>query len=311
MKTIRKLVLLKTAWSERYDGDEVMGNFGYVEEHGPKSGHERYNFRRGKDALYRGYVPPLGRHHSTPNPAYPHGWTVVWVSKKPGTTGVRIVGVYFDASFEPQATTYKVDGAEIDFCVTARDGFLVPAVLRTLSFPSPVRSGACCYLLGAENDSKYRKLSNQLIKEIARLADEVEAEFPTPDVRASFPTNEHIRKVEKAAIDFVWKSFENRGYRIKNLQDAHLGYDLEAVRGRTKLLLEVKGTAGETPYAYVTSNELATALGVSRNDWRMCLVVGALSSPKMSVLDAQSFLDRFTLEPICYRAILKTPKAKA
>lgn len=77
MKPIQKLVMLKTAWCDWYDGDEVTGNFGYVEEHGPGSGHERFNFRRTSKGVFHGYIPPIGKHHSLPNPANPDNWTVV------------------------------------------------------------------------------------------------------------------------------------------------------------------------------------------------------------------------------------------
>jgi len=305
MKPIQKLVLLKTAWCEWYDGDEVTGNFGHIEEHGPNSGHERFNFRRAAGDFFRGYIPPIGKHHSLPHPADPDNWTVVWVSKKPGTTGVRIVGVYFDASFDPKGGSYEVVGESIGYCVTAPDGFVVRPELRTESFKSPIKSGPCFYLRGGDNDTKRRVLATYLSKEIVRLQAETEAEADSLIGQISFPTNEHIRKVEKAAIDFVWRHFEGRRYKMTDRQSEKVGYDLEAVSARSKLLLEVKGTSGKTPHAFITSNELAKARGASGADWRMCIVTDALAKPKVTVLTAKEFLAKFSLEPICYRAVLK------
>ena len=304
MEATQKLVLLKTAWCDWYDGDEVSGNFGYVEENGPNSGHERFNFRRSTDNLYRGYIPPIGGNHSLPNPTDPHNWTVVWVSKKPGTKGVRVVGVYFDASFVPSGNTYEVAGETISYCVFAHNGFVVPPEIRVESFKSPVKAGPCCYLRGGNNDAKYRKLTNYLYKEIIRLRNESQVEIDSTANKAGFPTTEHIRKVEKAAIDFVQRYFEKRHYTITDRQKDNKGYDLEATSSREKLLLEVKGTAGSTPYAYITANELAKAKASSTN-WRMCMVTQALTKPKLTIMSTKDFLDRFNLEPICYRAILK------
>lgn len=305
MKPIQKLVLLKTAWCDWYDGDEVTGNYGHIEEFGPNSGHERFNFRRTSKGLFHGYIPPIGKHHSLPNPPEPNNWTVVWVSKKPGTSGVRIVGVYLDASFDPEGGSYKVAGESIGYCVTASDGFVVPPELRTEAFKSPIKSGPCFYLRGGDKDAERRSVANYLTKEVARLREEIEAEDGVLTGHLRFPSNEHIRKVEKAAIDFVWKHFESRRYIVTDRQADKVGYDLEAVSGRTKLLLEVKGTSGSTPFGYITRNELAKSRGAVAADWRMCMVTNALKRPKLTVLTAREFLTKFSLEPICYRAVLK------
>jgi hypothetical protein len=84
-----------------------------------------------------------------------------------------------------------------------------------------------------------------------------------------------------------------------------VGYDLEAVAGRTRLLLEVKGTSGSTPYAYITASEIAKSQGKSSADWRLCMVINALTKPKLKIFTAKDFLATFKLEPICYRAVLK------
>lgn len=154
------------------------------------------------------------------------------------------------------------------------------------------------------------KLADYIGKEVERLRGEVQAENTGISRHFGFPTNEHIRKVEKAAIDFVWKHFESRRHTMTDRQKDNVGYDLEAVSGRTKLLLEVKGTSGTTPYAYITANELAKASGPSGGDWRICMVTNALTEPKLQIFSAADFLKKFQLDPICYRATLNLePKA--
>lgn len=96
--------------------------------------------------------------------------------------------------------------------------------------------------------------------------------------RVAFPSTAHILAVEKAAVDFVWQYFEVHRYIVTDRQKEGVGYDLDAVRGQTKLILEVKGTSGSTRYAYITANELAKARGASSRDWRMCMITMRLPS---------------------------------
>lgn len=270
MSTANKLVLLKTAWCDWYDGDAVIGDFQYVKDHGSGSGHERFNFRKSRSGTYYGYCPPIGKGGS-PNPSVHDGWTVIWVAKKPKTNGVRIVGVYYNAKFEGATMSQRVDDEKINYCVSSRDGFVVPPELRTRSFKSPIKSGPCCYLIGGNDDKKYRTLSRQLLDEVTRLKTLSAREREIIETHYGFPTNEHIRAVEKASVEFVWKHFEAKKYVIKDRQKDNVGYDLEAENKQNTLLLEVKGTSGDTPYAYITTNELATARGARGVNWRLTL----------------------------------------
>jgi hypothetical protein len=304
MVNVNKLVLLKTAWCDWYDGDAVVGNFQYVKDHGSDSGHERFNFKKSSGGIYYGYCPPLGRGGS-PSPEMLDEWTVIWVAKKPKTNGVRIVGVYYNAKFEGDQLIHKIDGEEIAYCVSSRDAFVVPPELRTRSFKSPVKSGPCCYLIGGNNDKKYKALAKQLLDEIVKLKSLSASERESISTHYRFPSNEHIRAVEKASVEFVWKHFEAKKHIIKDRQKDNVGYDLEAATKHNTLLLEVKGTSGTTPYAYITANELAAARGKRGADWRLCMVTNALTTPKLEIMDTKEFLASFVLEPLTYRAVLK------
>ena len=298
-----KLVLLKTAWCDRYEGDPAVGNFEYIQKHGEKSGAERFNFRLNDDGLYYGYCPPIGETYASPNPPDPTGWTVVWVAKKPRTNGVRIVGVYFDATFVGTQRSTRIEGDEVIYCVTASRAFLVPPELRTKAFPSPIKSAPCLYLTGGNKDAQRKKLSKYIWNEVERLQEAV-AEEPTLLPSKQFaPRQEHIRAVEKAAVDFVRQQYEKQGFCITSRERDCVGYDLDATKKRMHLRLEVKGTAGSVPYAYITKNEL----GASRthDDWRMCMVVNALTRPALEVFDAEEFKRQFELEPLTWRATRK------
>jgi hypothetical protein len=305
MNTVNKVVLLKTAWCDWYDGDDVIGNFQFVKDHGSKSGHERFNFKKSQNGKYYGYCPPIGQ-GGTPNPKVRDGWTVIWVAKKPKTKGIRIVGAYYNANFEESNLLHKVDDEEMYYCVSSRDGFVVPPELRNRSFKSPIGSGACCYLIGGNNDKKYKSLSRQLLNELTKLQNLSDSERESISTHYKFPSNAHIRAVEKASVDFVWKHFEAKKYVIKDCQKDKIGYDLEAMNKSNTLLLEVKGTSGDTPYAYITTNELATARGSRGGNWRLCMVTNALTSPTMNIMNTKEFLASFVLEPMTFRAVKKS-----
>jgi hypothetical protein len=293
-----KVVLLKTAWSEFYDGDPISGNFGYIKEHGPKSGHEKYNFAP-RNGIYHGYCPPPG-----PKPTDLNGWTVIWVAKKPGTKGVRVIGVYYDATFTGEYVEFDVGNEHISFCVSAKSALFVPPELRSEAFPSPVRSGSCCYLQIPGTTSKYRPLLTKLLRFIEATQNDADA-LKRESSSTGFPDTETRRKAEKAAVDFVTNHYRKNGYVVSSRESEHVGFDLEARRGKAILRIEVKGTAGAVPYAYVTANERNAALGDHDSTWLMCMVTDVHTRPQLHTYTSKDFLAAFSLDPICYRAVLK------
>jgi hypothetical protein len=214
-----KIVLLKTGWCDTYDGDEVHGDFKWIKKHGGSGAHEKFNFKEVQGRGYFGYCPPIGQHFAAPRPTDPNGWTVVWVSKKPGTDGVRIVGLYEDARFEGEFVENVLDGDTISYCVRAPRAYLVPAEMRRWMFPSPVKAGPCVYLKGGANDKKYAGL----VKKIQQAIAEIKTIDASPVVKetgrdSNFPENEHIKAVESASVDFVCKTYAAQGYTINDRQ---------------------------------------------------------------------------------------------
>jgi len=148
-------------------------------------------------------------------------------------------------------------------------------------------------------------LAKALVDEVAKLKSLSASERKSISIHYGFPSTEHIRAVEKASVDFVWQHFEVRNHKLTDRQKDNVGYDLEAESGNRTLLLEVKGTSGDTPYAYITANELAVASGSRKVDWHLCMVTNALTAPKLKVMAAKEFLASFSLEPLSFRAVLK------
>lgn len=91
------------------------------------------------------------------------------------------------------------------------------------------------------------------------------------------PDPKRCKLVEDNAIDLVWNRFEKLGYEIKNRQNDNCGWDLEAIRGRERLKLEVKGLSGTDLNADLTVNEFEK-MEASEHlpDYRACVLLDAL-----------------------------------
>ncbi|MEX1096397.1 MAG: DUF4268 domain-containing protein [Planctomycetales bacterium] len=91
-------------------------------------------------------------------------------------------------------------------------------------------------------------------------------------------------KVEDAAVEAVWKHFAAEQYRIKDVSRENLGWDLEAVRGKDTLFIEVKGLSGRDLCVELTPNEYAKMKSTEHCDsWRLCVVTNALTDPQLAI----------------------------
>ena len=84
------ILIANIGWSSAYEGEPVEGAMGYLVEHG--TGAEAFNFRTGPGGLFYGYIRSGGLAKWLDT-----SWTVVFVSKPDGTTGLRVVGWYENA----------------------------------------------------------------------------------------------------------------------------------------------------------------------------------------------------------------------
>lgn len=90
------------------------------------------------------------------------------------------------------------------------------------------------------------------------------------------------KKVENAAIRHIHEYYSELGYDIKSVEEEKLGWDLEATKGKAKLLLEVKGLSGQEINIELTHNEYSQ-LKKNKNNFRLCVVTNALKSPSKFV----------------------------
>lgn len=118
---------------------------------------------------------------------------------------------------------------------------------------------------------------------------------------AGFGNPETNRKVERAAVSYVVKWYEARGWKVVSVESEKRGYDLICSKGTITEHVEVKGVQGIQPSFIVTTNEVRQAHNNSR--FVLCIVTSAISdSPKISRVSGREFISRFVLSPLAYRA---------
>ncbi|MGK2894463.1 hypothetical protein [Klebsiella michiganensis] len=173
---MNKILWVKFGWSEHYSGGPVDGNFEWLNEHGKKRGHEAFNFTPNDDGFYHCYVMPQVGNYAPYNKNDNKGWTVICLSKKPGITGIHIVGWYTDAilhgewiyrseDFIKQRGDASHQLHEWTYCISSKNVYFIPPESREpeLSFSDiSVRQGKYSYLKGPGvkiTDNKKRVLS--------------------------------------------------------------------------------------------------------------------------------------------------------
>lgn len=122
-------------------------------------------------------------------------------------------------------------------------------------------------------------------------------------VGGGFGSVETNRRVEKAAIEFVTRRYEEDGWTVRSVEAQKLGYDLRCDNGNEQAHVEVKGTQGDDVCFIITAAEVRNVM----IDWKhiTCVVTAALTSaPKLFVYTRDDFAKNIQLEPIAFRAQL-------
>lgn len=317
---MKKLLWIKTGWSEFYNGGPVDGNFPWVAR--GEVGHEAFNFEPASDGQYYCYVPPQGGGYQ-PSNSDAAGWTVVSLAKHPKRNGIHIVGWYENATLEgeyhyrpesPVTGTAPQDGKEGDwvYSIKSDTAYLVPPELRTNPFSHvSVRQGKYSLLAGPgvqrdENKIEVLGLIEARLKVLRSGAIRqpsaetlTDPENDPTDPLISFGTPEHRRNVEKEAEKAVVADYAARGYSPDDVTKKNLGYDYVFTKGKKIELVEVKGTSGSEERFFLTRREYGFR---ENHGWRIAIVTEALSSKRqrVEIYDLKKFQRRFGLEPLVY-----------
>ena len=284
-KNLKNVLWIKTGWSDFYQGGPVNGNFSYLQSGRAKNpskqikeGHEKYNFLPTPDGFYCVYLPPQGKARSIPYDDEERTWTVVCLAKKPGQTGIHVVG-WFERAYllgqsfdrpEYDIGGFRVssEGSRFTYSIKSDHAYLVHPNDRINPFShSSVKTGKYSFLtLENEKNNKRKKevlkiLSSELkkLKSIAiknpNTSNVEDFDNDEVDPVSGFGTPEHRKKVEKSAVKFVTNHLRKKGYNIISVEDQNCGYDLLASKGKSSLEVEVKGTAGSEERFFLTRNE--------------------------------------------------------
>jgi hypothetical protein len=116
-----------------------------------------------------------------------------------------------------------------------------------------------------------------------------------------FGSVETNRGVERAAIEFVRRRYEEEGWTVRSVEAQKVGYDLRCNREEEQAHIEVKGTQGDEVCFIITAAEVRNAMIDRRH--LTCVVTAALTSaPKMFTFTRDDFAKKIQLEPIAFRA---------
>jgi len=118
-----------------------------------------------------------------------------------------------------------------------------------------------------------------------------------------FGSVETNRRVEKAAIEFVTRCYEEDGWTVRSVEAQKVGYDLRCDRGNEQAHIEVKSTQGSDVCFIITAAEVRNAM-IDRKHIT-CVVTAALTAAsKMFTYTRDDFAKNIQLEPIAFRAQL-------
>ena len=102
-------------------------------------------------------------------------------------------------------------------------------------------------------------------------------------------------EVEKKAVLFVTKYYENLGYEIQSFEKDNVGWDLTATNSKTELKLEVKGLSGGSISTELTPNEFKN-LKADKIFYRLCIVTNTLTKPNLKVFAHSKDYNEWTSE---------------
>lgn len=286
---MQRIVIFNTAWMTHYRGitaaDQPMNGGEYVKD--TDSGGEVQNFKpiRGHCFAYvrtpHGGRMNLERLGGNPGADSVSNVTVVFTATRPG--GGRVVTGWYR-----RATVFrerqKGQGAGYFAKAEANDCTLLEPDERAFPVPRAKDGGwgigqSNVRYVDAEKPTRtVRDLLRYLRNRHLQLAPSAKDKARSP--RSNIPRQDDpvLRaKVEKAAVRHVTRHYEKQGYRCRSVEKQNLGWDLDAVRGAVKLLIEVKGCSGALPAIELTANEY-DQMHRNRDIYRLAIVTRALST---------------------------------
>jgi hypothetical protein len=301
---------------ERYEGlqgsDTIQGGGSFVAIEG--RGHEICNFTDVHGQLF-GYVQPPGKQIDITRLGADNkqdsisGVIVVWTATRPKALGggTAVVGWYRDATVYRDYQRHKSIPADLE--VNGVDGYWIKASSKTshlienvdarsFDIPRQVKGG-----MGQSNvwyaDSVE---ASTLVKQILNYVENSGANSKGRARKRATPDQERNVLVEKAAVAACRAHYEALNYIVTSVEKDNLGWDLVANLGRVKLRIEVKGLSGTSFSVELTPNEYL-AFSEQAADYRLAVVIDALSKPHLSLCRYSAEMSRWIIETQAERFI--------
>ncbi len=285
---MKKILFLRVAWMKRYRGhksyDSPRGGGKYIDEHG--DGGEVYNYLNVSGKAYAYSKPDsidIKRIGASIKDDLLENVTVVWFAKNPDLSGQYIIGWFNNATVykkkQKKNFTNERKGYS-EYLVTAKysDCVLIPENNRDFELFNP-EPGQNFVWFGNEH------MSDTKLKQVWTYINSRGRILPTlnnkrKSHKAFQQDIEKKKKVEAAAINTAVNYFENKRYRIKDVQSENKGWDIEAIRAGNKLNIEVKGLSGNQFSIELTTNEYTQFLK-ERKNYFLFVVRNALSNKQI------------------------------
>ena len=247
-------------------GKTIHGGGTFVTKRG--WGSEIYNDKAYKGRLYGGLFP--GRHKNiykgirlenlgaSLDDSEIKGVTVVWVARRRSSGGTYVVGWYKNATVHrneqdaPAGSKRNIPKQSGKFCgyfveANAKNGKFIESDLRTALVPRGKNGMGQANIWYPASTHRGKQFLQQ-IKTLILTGTSPPIQKAEPKLKSSHPRQSNLeqrQKIERMAMEFTTRWYENHGYKVIDVSKVNSGWDLEAVnksnRGTVPLLLEVRG----------------------------------------------------------------------
>lgn len=306
INNVMRILFANIGWMEHYkgncDADMIVGGGDYDD----KDKHEAFNFQELNGACY-GFVQTVRSSkinlcridNTIPKSATKIDKVlVVWVASRPDSNGSYIVGWYNNATVYADYQPSNNSARKYPYNITAQkdDCILLPIDSRTLNVPRAATTEKG--FLGQSN-VWYADYSSSAVQEFRDTTIDFITKYKTtqtPTFKYLIKVDTEARKmVEEAAVNYVTKEYQSRGYHITSREKDNIGWDLDAVCGKIHLKLEVKGLSSSTISVHITSNEFEK-MEDNRKNYRLCIVINAVTNPQLIVFIWDNTLKQWVSE---------------
>ncbi|MEC4094991.1 protein NO VEIN domain-containing protein [Myroides odoratimimus] len=276
---------------ERYQGltgDGIQGVGKHIDNEG--WGGEVFNFKNQNNICY-GYVQPkissngdafssiikIERLGAGLTDESIDGVLVIFTSKDPRNKGTRVIGWYENATVYRKSKLIKgeariFEGNNLPYFVKAKakDTFLFPVDSRIEMVPRGKNGMGQSNVWYCEENDVFKKRILKIVSEGGKIKASKRGKIEI-DI-------EKKQQVERNAIEHVSNYYATLGYDVVSVEDDNVGWDLEVIKAKEKLLVEVKGLSNEFVSVDFTSNEYEKMSDkLNRAQYRIAVVSNAVN----------------------------------